>query len=435
MIRSVLVVIAIAATARADGEKLSALVARTPAVAKEVAKIRGLPLKREIPNEVIDHAALRASLDKLAADPETATATAAEGLALRRWGMIPLDDDYAKQAIDLLTDQIAGFYDAETKKLTILDSAGDDAQWAELVLAHELDHGLQDQTFDLKAFEKLPDTEGDASAARAALVEGDGVALMIEVMLARAGHPAPWGNPEIAAEMVNAMTVPRGDTLGAAPLAVREAMIFPYREGFAFVAALRRRKPWSAIDAAFRRPPKSTEQIIHPDKYLADELPIEIAAVAPPSLTGFSIAQSTVWGELGFQLFLRSHGVAERVAVEAAAGWGGDRAIVLTRGGDRRPEHAVGLVHSEWDTEADAREAQVAIERALDDAVLGGTVEQTPTKTRWLALDGTVSWVERRGTAVMFAIGVPPWASDALATEAWVALPVVVAKKSAHASR
>ena len=415
-------VVAIAATARADGDKLAALVARTATVAKEVSKIRGLALKHAIPNEVIDHVELHARLEKLAADPDTAAATAAEGLALARWGMIPLDADYAKQTIDLLTDQIAGFYDPETRKLTILDTAGNNADWAELVLAHELDHGLQDQAFDLMKFEKLPPTEGDAAAARQALVEGDGVALMIEVMLARAGKPAPWGNPEIAANLVKAMTVPTGDSLDKAPLAIREAMVFPYREGFAFVAALRRRKPWSAIDAAFRRPPKSTEQILHPEKYVADELPIPITASVPPSLATYTITQSTVWGELGFQLFLRSHRVAERVAIEAAAGWGGDRAIVLARAGDTHPDRMVGLVRSEWDSEADAREAQAAIERALDDAVLGGTIDQTPDRTRWLALDGTVSWVERRGVSVVFAIGVPPWAADALATDAWTAL-------------
>src|SRR5439155_8533202 len=189
--------------------------------------------------------------------------TAAEGLALARWGLIPLDAKYGDLVVDLLVDQIAGYYDTDSKKLTISETAGDDADWAELVLAHELDHGLQDQTFDLVKLEDLPDTEGDAAAARRALVEGDGIAVMIELMFARHGTTAPWGDPQLAAELDHAIAAPSGDSLDRAPLAVRESMLFPYRAGFAFVAALRRRHPWSAIDAVFARPPRSSEQILH----------------------------------------------------------------------------------------------------------------------------------------------------------------------------
>jgi hypothetical protein len=170
-------------TARAEGDALTALLARTDAVAREVAKVRGLPLKRRIPNEVVDRAELRARLLKMAAEDKTAAEAAAEGFALERWGLIPPGMDYKAMLVDVLTEQIAGYYDAETKKLTISRSAGADPAWAEMVLAHELDHGLQDQSFDLHHFEDLPSTEGDAAAARRALVEGDGIALMIEVRI------------------------------------------------------------------------------------------------------------------------------------------------------------------------------------------------------------------------------------------------------------
>src|ERR1700733_2525645 len=170
-------------SAHADPDALAALLAHTDAVAKEVAKVRGLPLKHAIPNEVVDRAELHARLAKLAADHKTRDESAAEGLALARWGMIPLDTDYLQMQVELETDQIAGYYDSETKKLTILQSATDDPDWAEMVLAHELDHGLQDQSFDLKKLEDVPDGEDDAALARHALIEGDGVALMIEVLL------------------------------------------------------------------------------------------------------------------------------------------------------------------------------------------------------------------------------------------------------------
>ena len=404
---------------------LDKLLARTDAVAREVAKIRGLPLKHAIPNEVVDKDELRERLVKMASDGKTVAQTAAEGLALERWGMIPPGTDYGKLVIDLLTDQIAGYYDPETKKLTISKSAGDDASWAEMVLAHELDHGLQDQSFDLKKFEDLPDSEGDAALARHALVEGDGIALMLEVMLVRNHAPIPWGNPEIADAIAKAMATPgNGDSLDKAPLALREAMIFPYREGFSFVAALRQRQPWAAVDAAFVRPPKSTEQIIHPERYQADDLPIPIALAVPASLPDRAIAESTVWGELGFDLWLRSHGVDAAMAAQAAAGWGGDRTVVLARSGDPAAAHAIGISRSEWDSEPDAIEAFEAGGRALADTVVGATIERTATRTTYLGLDGTMSWIERKGPSLAIVLGAPAYAAAALAPEVWTASTV-----------
>jgi len=409
--------------AAAEPDALSALLRRTDAVAREVARVRGLPLKQPIPNEVVDRDELRARLLRMAAEDKTAAESAAEGFALERWGMIPPGTSYEAMLIDLLTDQIAGYYDPDTKKLTISRSAGDDPAWAEMVLAHELDHGLQDQSFDLHRFEDLPSTEGDAAAARRALVEGDGIALMIEVMVGRSRSKIDWSNPEIAVAIEKAMSAPGlgNDSIDRAPLAIREAMLFPYRAGFGFIAALRRRQPWSAVDAAFARPPRSTEQVIHPERYFADDPPVPIEARAPAALPGYAIAHSTVWGELGFSLWLRSHGVDEVMAGEAAAGWGGDRAIVLARPAERRPARAVGIARTEWDSEADAIEAAESAGKALAHSVVGGTIDRTATRLRLLGLDGTVSWIERRGPSLVIVIGAPAWSAAALATEVWTA--------------
>lgn len=414
------VTLGLASAASAEPSALDKLLARTDKVAREVAKIRGLPLKRPIPNDVVDKDELRKRLVVMAAEDKTATETVAEGLALARWGMIPLATDYKALLLDLLTEQIAGYYDPDTKKLTISKTAGDDPAWAEMVLAHEIDHGLQDQSFDLKKFEDLPASDGDAAVARRALVEGDGIALMVEVMLARSGNAAPWSNPEVAASIEKAMTVPgNGDGLDKAPIAIREGLIFPYRAGLSFVAALRRRQPWSAVDAAYARPPRSTEQIIHPERYLAGDDPIAVEIKQPTSLRELTPAQSSVWGELGFTLFLRSHGISDRIAAEAGAGWGGDRTITYAKGGDKRPQRAVGVSRSEWDSEADALEAFEACEKALDHAVAGATIDHVGTRTRWMALDGTVSWIDRKGPSLVMVIGAPAWAADALAAEVW----------------
>ena len=398
-----------------------------PAVlVKEVARVRGLKLRRPIPAEYVDRTELRKRLLDHANEGKTAAQTAIETLALQRWGFVPLDYDYGAKLVDLLADQIAGYYDPEKKQLTILDagsaSAGgtrpaapEDPQWSEMVLAHELDHGLQDQAFDLAKFEQLPEEDSDALAARHALVEGDGIALMLEVVLARQGARSPWSVPAAAAAVVAAMNEQgaHNDALDEAPFAIREGMLSPYRDGFAFVAALRRTRPWSAVDAAFKRPPRSMEQILHPEKYLADDPPIVVVAGESP-LAGYAVIGSEVWGELGVRSFLRSHGVGEETATRAAAGWGGDRAILLAKPGERVARRAIGMARLEWDTELDAREAQAALEHAVDAMSPGATIEQSPMRTRWLALDGTVSVVERSGQGVAVVVGAPVQLADKL---------------------
>ncbi|HET9623363.1 MAG TPA: hypothetical protein VFP84_18445, partial [Kofleriaceae bacterium] len=314
-----LVVLASVTRARADDATLNGLLRRADAVAHEVARVRGLPLKHPVPNDVVGRDELRARLLADLAKDKSAAELAAEGFASERWGLIPPGTDYQGLLVDLLTEQIAGYYDSDTKKLTISRSAGDDKAWAEMVLAHELDHALQDQAYDLHRFEDLPDDEGDASLARHALVEGDGIALMLEVVAARAGDSINWADSKIPAMIEKGMSTPGPgtDKIDRAPLAIRDSLIFPYRAGLGFVAALRHHQPWRAVDAAYARPPRSTEQVLHPEKYLADEAPVPVALAAPAALPGFALSHATVWGELGFDLWLRSPGVADASAAQA----------------------------------------------------------------------------------------------------------------------
>lgn len=378
---------------------------------REVSKLRGLRAKKKLVHELVDRATLRERLRALAAEDTTKREAAAEGLALARWGFIPVTTDYVQLRLDLLTDQVAGYYDPKTKKLTITKDPTGDAKWSELVLAHEIDHALQDQTFDLQKLTDLPTTEGDAARARQAVIEGDGVALMIELALSRQKVDPPWDNPNVATEVVRAMTGPTGDSLDRAPLAIREWMLFPYRDGFGFVAALLQRDGWSRVDAALRKPPRSTEQILHPEKYASDEKPIAVKLAPPASLATYPMIHSTMWGELGFSLFLQSHGMPADAAALAAAGWGGDRVLVLAREGDADPAHAIGLARLEWDDEADAIEAYVAASRALDVAQTGVTAEQTETRIRWLGIDGRVTTLERTGSTLDITLGVPVYAN------------------------
>jgi hypothetical protein len=409
--------------AGAERDPLAELLARTDAVIQEVAQLRGLRAKKQMPREIVDRAELRRRLLAAAADPKIRSELAAEGIALARWGLIPRGTRYDQLMVDLLADQVAGYYDQATKTLVIAREASADLETAELVLAHEVVHALQDHAFDLEALGHVPASEGDAALARRALVEGDGIAVMIELALARQGIDPPWANRRIVADIARSLAGPDdlersgaapvdAGVLERAPLAVRAAMLFPYRAGFAFVAALREHEPWTAVDAAFKRPPRSTEQVLHVDKYFADEKPVAVTLAPPAELVGHDVLHSTVWGELGFALFLRAHGIPAATAAQAAAGWGGDRVLTLRRTADTRSTPAtIGLARFVWDSEADAIEAHEALVRALDRSLIATTVDHGDTRTRWLGVDGTLTTVERRDDVIDVALGVPVYAA------------------------
>lgn len=421
----VVIVVGLCAVAIAGPSKDS-LLDHVDAVAKEVSALRGLKQKRTIKRDVVDETELRKRLVERATRTRNAADLAAEARALKRWGLIPDAADYGAMIVDVLTEQIAGFYDPEDQTLYIAtrDTASSDTD-ADMLLAHEIDHALQDQHFDLEKFTDIASTEGDALLARRALVEGDGVVVMLEVMLARDGTPAPWSDPMVAATLERSFSSTAGmraneDRLAQAPLVLREQLLFPYRAGLRFVAELRRRQTWPKVDAVYKKPPKSTEQILHPDLYFAGDDPIPVGAGAPRVLAGWTLDHHTVWGEAGMLVFLEEHGVDPDTAAIAAAGWGGDRVALFTPGATTGLTASLGIMRSVWDSEADAIEAEEAFVVAVDHMVSG--VALSPTE--WLDLEGRLTWVSRDGAEVTVVVGAPLTVADSLAAQIPAAMAV-----------
>jgi hypothetical protein len=137
----------------------------------------------------------------------------------------------------------------------------------------------------------------------------------------------------------------------AAPPVLRERMLFPYLEGMDFVARLVRERGFSVVNAAYHFPPESSEQILHPSRYLEGDRPHQVT-LELERLTSQLEAPATVGelGELGIRSLLSSHGENPE-AIEAASGWGGDAYALFER--DSGP---MVWWFSSWDSEADATE-------------------------------------------------------------------------------
>jgi hypothetical protein len=398
------------AVGKPDKKELEQLLADTDAIAAKVSTIRGLPLKNPIARGIMSREQIEARVLQRIGEDYTDEKLAGEERAAKRFGFLAADIDYKKTILALLTEQIAGFYDPAVKELYLADWI--DVSTQRIVMAHEICHALQDQSFDLDKFSKAVQDDGDASLARQALVEGDGVALMIEFMFQEMGVKVdPWVDDTISKTMASQATGASGmETFAKAPLFLRESLMFPYLQGLNLVAFTRRHHPWARVDEMFKTPPASTEQVMHPEKYFAGEKPVKVKAGALPSLKKWKSIEQNVLGEAAFGWLWRQHGVRDERANDAAAGWGGDRYAVFAPPGDdgKSIDKLVLVSYSVWDTETDATEAfDVAVEAAPTWLGVAAPTEKGATFVRFEDASGAQSWIERKGAKLVITIGQP----------------------------
>lgn len=278
---------------------------------------------------------------------------------LVKLALIPESLDYRGTLVRLLTEQVAGYYDPKARTLHVADWVPVQEQLP--VMAHELAHALQDQHFDL---DKLLDgVEGneDATQAHVAVVEGEGLGLMLEYVL----EPAEMSFldiPDIVQmqkdQMANASQ--SYDVFRTVPAFFREALLFPYVQGARFLQHYVRRHGWPGVDRLYADLPRSTEQILHPEKYESPK--DEPTHVEPPPLPSglggrWEQIYRNVLGEFMLRLILDQFLEADP-ARDAAAGWDGD-SVQLFEGAEGK---LALWIRSVWDTEQDAAEFVEAYE-------------------------------------------------------------------------
>jgi hypothetical protein len=344
------------------------------AIAAQVVAIRGLDAPDRVEPAIID----RPTLEKnLAAefDKDNPQAEIAKGEAIEKiLGLLPADASLRDLYVKLQGSQVIGYYDPTAKKLFIVSDRGGLGPVERLTYAHEFTHELQDRHFDLNGLglKELHD-DSDRGLAILSLVEGDAVNVQTAWMLQNL-TPAELG--QVAAEASDPAMLA---VLASMPPILLETSLFPYQAGATFVAGLMADGSHEAVDAAFGRPPASTEQILHPEKYTAGEAPV--AVVLPDDLavrfgTGWTEYATDTMGELQMRVWLKQGGVPGDAARAAAEGWGGDR-MVLVKGPDGSN---VLVFESAWDLGADADAFLAAASTALAGLGLDGEVVESGSR-------------------------------------------------------
>lgn len=352
-------------------------------VEANVLELRGLPLLTPITPTVLTRDELRRRLIEENAAEITPEEARADALELSVLDFIEPDYDLYGTLIDVQSEGILGFYDPDTAEFVVVNDGAlldAPAQWTH---AHEFVHALQDQHYDLDA---LSDDSLDSEARAAVRALAEGEARLVQFLyLTQGDYFTDEEVDEILAEIDGA----DNSFLDDIPPVLASNLAFPYNSGSRFVDALYRDGGFAAIDAAWANPPRSTEHILHPDRYLDGDAPQDVALPPLEGVLGpgWERIEDNIMGEFLLREYLDQQ-LSATVAERAAMGWGGDRYHVYWNEATDGLVLALRLV---WDTATDATQ----FADAYPDYPRGlYGVEPAPQP------DGSVCW--QRGDVICF---------------------------------
>jgi hypothetical protein len=385
-----------AAPARAE---ISA--AEVQALIGEVAALRGVALTQPIPVEILDEERFSAAVDAfVVADGSSTGSALTDALSLAAQGVRKT----AQRA--MMQEQVIGFYNEDSRKVFLrkgggFHRAGIDGR--RMLLAHEIEHALQHQRFGSSRLTAILDE--DARLARLAVVEGEASMVGVAYAAVREGVPIKRAIIRVtqasrfksSAQLLEMHA--RAPLLARASATDRERLLFPYFEGMDFMIALYRAGGFPIIDRVFVRPPTTTEQVLHPEKYIAGEPAIPVRSPAAPD--GYRPVSTGRMGELQTRALL-SGCIGAEAARAVAEGWGGDAFTIVEKDGARAVL---------WSTVWDAEPLAARFEQAL-----------RASGTCWRDVGNGQAYVARKQAKVTFIRGLPDGLLPGVAA-ALIALP------------
>jgi len=278
-----------------------------------VERAAGIPFRGPLKAATRTREQLRSYLlERIDADFSPARLRGTE-ISYRLLGLLPDSLQLENFLVELLTEQVAGFYDPQTS--TLYGMEGMDRSALSLILAHEMVHALQDQYLPLDSILR-PQDDDDRQLAAHSILEGQATLASIKAFLP-VGATVP---PEIWTQTRDQLAAAQASSprFAAAPLVIREQLLFPYLEGADFMmwwesSPFRDTLPYGP------RLPQSSEQVLQPSRYDSD----------PPRAIRFDAADSALFentmGDLGVRILAADVSGSREIATALNIGWGGDR--------------------------------------------------------------------------------------------------------------
>jgi hypothetical protein len=292
----------------------------------DVEESRGLPFL-EIPTvTILDEADFSARVRTTMEEELDPVELDGDQAVFELLGMLDGSTDLFDLLVELYTEQVAGFYDPDEGELVVPVSTDGISSLQEITIAHELVHALTDQHFDFNDVfqDQVDNGTGDDASGTLGLVEGDATYqqfLYLEAM-----------DPSNAVQAVLESLSIDTSVFDAAPQWIQQDLTFPYEHGLVFTGFLVDEGGLKGVDEAYLDLPVSSEQILHPEKYLRSEQPTDLAPLTV-ELAGWSLFDEATFGEWGIRLLLLDSLIPGELT-QAAAGWGNDTYRAFVNGDD-----------------------------------------------------------------------------------------------------
>ena len=374
---------------------------------QNVSRLRGLTPKTPVKMGVKSKEEIAKFLNEHVQDTLEVEELVGEGKMLHKVGLIPPSMDYKEFTLKLLTEQVGGYYDPEKKTFFIADWLPVDQQ--KPVMAHELTHALQDQHFDLQKYteEERKLHNDDKVLARQAIFEGDAMAVMLDFLLEPAKRNFA-SLPDLVFIMRSQFELmdEQFAVFKIAPVYMKETLLFPYGYGAAFLQKLWAKSPsWDAVNKLYGNLPVSSEQVMHPEKYLEtrdDPKPVAFEDPVQRLGEGWKAVYRNVLGEFTIDLLLRVE-LSEAEASKASIGWGGDQVLLLENESGADAVFAA----TTWDTSDDAEEFYQAMSDWLQRRYSKARKTKESPNGFGLIAGGEYHMLQRDGLNVRFLLGLP----------------------------
>lgn len=359
-----------------------------------VEKWRQLSLPEPLPIEFLTRSQLHDRFAEQAYDQATLEAIQTQQEFYRALGLIEPGVDLAEAALSGQTDSLLGYYTPQEKVMYIIAESVNMFAEEEMTFAHEYVHALQDHHFDLDAF--LDENQSaDAQLAARSLPEGD--ARLVQDLFTQENIT----QDQIDYTVYRYLFREHPQLEGVSP-ALGIFTYFPYTAGEYFVVYLfvEGNFSWDKVNQAYHNPPVSSEQVMHPEKYLAGEKPVVVALpdLAPALGDAWQEIDRDVLGEAGLLVWLIDR-VEDSVAIAGAAGWDGDAYTLWVDNANRRVLAELSI----WETDTEAAEFATAFTAYMDSREAGAVRSTEPGVQIWEYETGATV-VSRRGQWVLVAV-------------------------------
>ena len=326
----------------------------------------GLPIRKSVKRTIVSREQVEKYInEKFKNDADRIRFERSE-LVQKKFGLLPRDFNLHEFLIKLLAEQVAGYYDEKSKTMNLLD--WNEPEMQRPVMAHELTHALQDQSYDLEKMSKHDEEierkglenidemlrNDEQSTCRSAVLEGQAMIVLIDYVLAPS-EQSVVKMPGIVDVMQAQMDKSRGSPVfDSAPLLLQEELAFPYKQGMKFVRDLLvAGGKQLAYKGVLERMPQTTREIMEPKEYLAGH------RIEPLLLPKFDFLKKDyepydagAVGELDVNILLRIY-ADEDVAKRLTPEWRGGAYYAAGRKGAKPPDRNstahIGLYYvSKW---------------------------------------------------------------------------------------